>query len=230
MDCPRGAFCVTGAKLPEPCAAGKLQPALKSRDVCCLRCRHLPVNRGSTSCEVCGPGYRCPLGSVVRFRSARVAPTSTLAVENAWPVQRAASALARRSRSCALEGASRPKRACRSVQRADRVHSNSPGCDGLRGVRARPLLRRRRHDTHAVHRWHIRQHHQRGLEADCKDVMAGYLSPQEACCLSSVLAGASVREGIRHRRAAIAQGSIPTVIAQGKKASVTMVTRSSRPT
>ena len=69
------------------------------------------------------------LGVSSGFRSrARVAPTSTLAVGNAWPVQRAASALAaRRSRSCALEGASRPKRARRSVKRADRVHSKSPG-------------------------------------------------------------------------------------------------------
>lgn len=82
--------------------------------------------RRPARCAGRATGARSEVSSGFRSR-VRVGPTSTLAVGNVWPVQRAASALAaRRSRSCALEGASRPKRARRSVQRADRVHSNSP--------------------------------------------------------------------------------------------------------
>ena len=130
MDCPRGSFCVTGATsclshAPQEASAALREP----RRVLFARPALTRKSRVRRPARCAGRATGARLGVSSGFRSrARVAPTSTLAVENAWPVQRAASALAaRRSRSCALEGASRPKQARRSVQRADRVHSNSPG-------------------------------------------------------------------------------------------------------
>ena len=225
-DCPMGTFCVTGATWPEPCAAGSFSSS--ERAATCAVCEAGTYQRkqGSTACEVCRPGYKCPVGSVVEIPiscdAGKYLNTSSM------------ECLICEAGSQCAGGTSQPKLCPRGSFAAQAGTQECPACSPgtfqqTKGATAceecvpghfciegattpMPCTAGTYANTTGA-----------ASGADCEDVMMGYYSPA-----GSVLPVECPGWGFCPGRAHDTEngdhpGSIPTVIAQGKRASLTTI-------